>query len=240
VSIKDGSFSGLEGLDPTVSWSDSTTSGDLDLTYGIDASIRPTSDIASLPKAIWGKATTKVADWDVTARGELDGQDFSRADLTLDAVNPKSDLSVHVDAQANGELVINSVEATKGLIQDGARITITPRYDLQTEEKDVVVTYAKDKTSAKIIASADAQEITISQQIDDKNRIAPTFNNVGDVSLEWERKLSKGGTVTTCLTPNKQVDVVWQDGDWTASVSMPIVGTEVTGANVSIKRDVEF
>jgi len=240
VSIKDGSFDGLEGLDPTVSWSDSTKSGDLDLTYGIEASIRPTSDIASLPKAIWGKASTRISDWDVTARGELDGQDFSRADVTLDASNLNSDLSLHVDATANGEFLINNVEATKGIDQDGARITVTPRYNVQTEEKDVVITYAKDKTSAKITASPDAQEITLSQQIDSQNRIAPTFNNVGDISVEWERTLKAGGSVTTSLTPNKEIDVVWKDGEWTASVNMPISGTDILGANVSIKRDVEF
>jgi len=240
VHIKDGNFNSLDGLDPTVSWSDSTKSGDLDLSYGIDASIRPTSDIASLPKAIWGKASTRVSDWDVTARGEIDGQDFSRADLEIDAANPKSDLSVHIDAQANGELVVNSVEATKGIDQDGARITVTPRYNVQTEEKDVVLTYAKDKTSAKIVASENAQEITLSQQIDELNRIAPTFNNVGDVSVEWERKLKKGGSVTTNFTPNKEIDVEWKDGEWTASVNMPISGSDILGANVSIKRDVEF
>jgi hypothetical protein len=227
-------------LDPTVSWSDSTKSGDLDLSYGIDASIRPTSDIASLPKAIWGKAKTKVSDWDVTARGELDGQDFSRADVTFDASNAKSDLTVRVDAQANGSFVVNTVEATKGFDQDGARITVTPRYNIQTEEKDVVVTYAKDKLAAKITASQDVQEFTISQQIDAENRVAPTFNNLGDVSVEWERKLKKGGSVTASLTPNKMVDVEWKDGEWTASVNMPIKGTDVLGANVSIKRDVEF
>jgi len=240
VSIKDGSFDGLEGLDPTVSWSDSTKSGDLDLTYGIEASIRPTSDIASLPKAIWGKASTRISDWDVTARGELDGQDFSRADVTLDASNLNSDLSLHLDATANGEFLINNVEATKGIDQDGARITVTPRYNVQTEEKDVVITYAKDKTSAKITASPDAQEITLSQQIDFQNRIAPTFNNVGDISVEWERTLKAGGSVTTSLTPNKEIDVVWKDGEWTANVNMPISGTDILGATVSIKRDVEF
>ena len=240
ISIKDGSFNGLDGLDPTVSWSDSTKSGDLDLSYGIDASIRPTSDLASLPKAIWGKAKTKVSDWDVTARGELDGQDFSRADVTVDAASVKSDIAVRLEAQANGSFIVNSVEATKGFNQDGARITVTPRYNVQTEEKDVVLTYAKDKTAAKITASQDLQEITLSQQIDAENRIAPTFSNLGDVSIAWERKLKKGGSVTTSLTPNKVVDVEWKDGEWTASVNMPIKGTDILGANVSIKRDVEF
>jgi len=226
-------------LDPTVSWSDSTKTGDLDLEYGIEASIRPTSDIATLPKAIWGKASTRFQDWDVTARGELDGQDFSRADVAIDAANPKSDMSLHLDAQANGELLIQSVELTKGIDQDGARITVTPRYNFQTEEKDVVLTYAKDQTSAKIVASEVTQEITISQQIDDVNRIAPTFNNAGDFSIEWERKL-KRGSVTASLTPNKEIDVEWKDNEWTASVNMPIMGMDIMGANVSIKRDVEF
>eukprot|EP00568_Trieres_chinensis_P001339 CAMPEP_0183290510 /NCGR_PEP_ID=MMETSP0160_2-20130417/150_1 /TAXON_ID=2839 ORGANISM="Odontella Sinensis, Strain Grunow 1884" /NCGR_SAMPLE_ID=MMETSP0160_2 /ASSEMBLY_ACC=CAM_ASM_000250 /LENGTH=104 /DNA_ID=CAMNT_0025451127 /DNA_START=58 /DNA_END=369 /DNA_ORIENTATION=- len=81
ISVQDGNFADLGGLDPSVTWEGSTTSGDMDISYGIEASAKPTSDIASLPRKIWGKASTTVGDWGVTARADLDAQDLSSADI---------------------------------------------------------------------------------------------------------------------------------------------------------------
>jgi hypothetical protein len=240
ISVKDGQYKGLDGLDPTLTWSDSTSTGDLDLSYGIKAAVRPTTDLASLPRSIWGKASTDISGWGVSARAEVDGQNFNNADVELQASNAKADLSVSVDAQAGKNMVVRSVEATKGLNQNGARITVTPRYNLQTEDKDVVLTYSKDNTNAKLTASADSQELTVSQQIDADNRVAPTINNNGDFSLEYERRLSDSSSLTANLKPNDSLDVEWKDADWTANVKMPIDGTNVKGINVGIRRDVEF
>ena len=154
ISVRDGQFKGLDGLDPTLSWSDSTSTGDLDLSYGVKAAVRPTTDLASLPRSIWGKASTDISGWGVSARAELDGQDLQNADIELEAANASADLRVHVDASAGKNTnLVRSVEATKGLNQNGARITVTPRYNLETEDKDVVLTYSKDKTDVKLTAS---------------------------------------------------------------------------------------
>jgi hypothetical protein len=230
----------LDGLDPIVSWSDCATTGDFDLAYGIKAAIRQTSDIASLPRSIWGKASTDVSGWGVSARAELDGQDFTRADIALDAANAAADLSLHLNATTGQNLVVNSVKATKGINQNGARITVTPRINLDTDDRDVVVTYSKDNTDLKLTASADNQELTISQQVDADNRIAPTVNNNGDFSVEWERRLSDSSSLTANLKPNDSLDVKWKDSAWTANVNMPIDGANVKGVNVGIRRDVEF
>jgi hypothetical protein len=123
---------------------------------------------------------------------------------------------------------------------DDARVTINPRYNLETEEADVVVNYSNDKTSVKLVASADSQEVTVSQQIDDDNRIAPTINSNGELSVEWERRLGDDRTLTARVKPNDNLDVEWKDDAWTANVNMPIDGTNINGANVSIKRDVNF
>jgi hypothetical protein len=212
----------------------------LDLSYGVEASARPTTDLASLPKSIWGKAKTDISGWGVSARAEMDGQDFKNANVELDANNEEADLSVHMEASAGENFALRSVEATKGFDKDGARITFTPRYNIETEDKDVEIIYNKDKTNVKLTASADNQEVTISQQIDNDNRIAPTVNRNGDLSVEWERRLSDDGLLTATLRPNESLDVEWRDAAWTANVNMPIDGTNINGANVSIKRDVSF
>jgi hypothetical protein len=43
VNVQDGSFSDLGELDPTLSWSAGTMSGDVEIEYGIEASARPNS-----------------------------------------------------------------------------------------------------------------------------------------------------------------------------------------------------
>jgi hypothetical protein len=143
-------------------------------------------------------------------------------------------------ASAGDKFAVRSVEATKGFDKDGARITITPRFDVESEDKDVEIIYNNDKTNVKLTASAGNQEVTISQQIDNENRIAPTVNSNGDLSVEWERRLSDNGLLTATLKPNESLDVEWRDAAWTANVNMPIDGANINGANVSIKRDVSF
>ena len=182
--------------------------------------------------------------------------------MNVDAENEDIDLSVNLVASAGDGFNVRSVEATKGFDASGARVTITPRVNLENDDRDVVVNYANDNTnvkltasadnqevevsrqmdntSVKLTASADNQEVTVSQQIDDDNRVAPTVNSNGDISVEWERRISDDSTLTANLKPNDSLDVEWKDADWTANVNMPIDGANINGANVSIKRDVNF
>jgi hypothetical protein len=238
--VRDGKFDGIDGLDPTVSWSNDGKAGDLDISYGVEANVRATTDLASLPKSIWGKASTDVSGWGVSARAEVEGMDFSGANLEVDADNDGADLSVHMVARAGGGFNVKSVEATKGFDSNGARVTVTPRFNLENDNKDVEINYNKDKTNVKLTASAGGQEVTFSQQIDGDNRIAPTVNSNGDMSVEWERRLGDDSSLTANLKPNDSLDVEWKDSAWTANVNMPIDGTSINGANVSIKRDVNF
>jgi hypothetical protein len=240
ISVRDGNFDGLDGLDPTVAWENSARSGDMDISYGIEASARPTSDIASLPRKVWGKASTDISGWGVSARADLNPQNLDQADLEINADNEDNDLSVNLVARAGKEFSVRRVEATKGLDANGARVTVTPRFNLEDDERDVVVNYNNDKTNVKLTASADRQEVTISQQLDNDNRVAPTINSNGDLSVEWERRLNDDSSLTATLKPNDNLNVEWRDDAWTANVNMPIDGANINGANVSIKRDVTF
>jgi hypothetical protein len=193
----------LDGLDPQVSWESSSKAGDLDLSYGASASVRPTTDIASLPRNVWGKVSTSVSGWGVSARAETEGLNFKNANVEVDADNEDADVTVHLVASAGiDNSNVRSIEATKGLDVNGARVTVTPRFNLEDNNKDVVVNYSNDKTNVKLTASIDNQEVTISHQLDDSNRFAPTINNNGDLSVEWERKLSDDSSLTATLAPS--------------------------------------
>lgn len=263
ISVRDGKYDGIDGLDPTLTWENSASSGDVDISYGIEAAARPTTDIASLPRSVWGKASTAVSGWGLSARAEVDAQERDNADIEVDADNEDNDISLRLTASAGSNSALKTVEATKGLDVDGARVTVNPRYNLESEEADVVIGYSNDSTNVELTASADnqevsishdisdstnvkltasvdAQEVTISQQIDDDNRIAPTIDSDGNISVEWERSLGDDNSLTATLKPNESIDVEWKDEAWTANVNVPIDGTDITGTNVSIKRDVEF
>lgn len=257
VTVSDGSFAGLDGLDPSVSWSGESKSGDVDLEYGIDLAARPTTDIASLPKKIWGKATADISGWKTTASADVEGTDFQGAAYELESEN--GDMSVKLSASSSG---VSKVEGSKSFASGDAQVTVNPRYNLESSEADVVVSYETDDTNIELTASADAQSVkvekqagdtnieltasideqslTLSQQLDDDNRVAPTITSNGDISLEWERSLGDDNSLTATVKPNDSVDLEWKDADWTANINLPVEGTTVTGANVSIKRDVSF
>jgi predicted PilT family ATPase len=214
----------------------------LDIEYGVDLAARATADIGSLPKSIWGKASTDISGWRTSARAEMKDGALDEADIELTADNTENDIGVKMVASAGKRsgFSVSRVEATKGMDVDGARVTVNPRYNVDAEDGDVVVSYTKDNTEVEVTASKDAQTVMVSQQIDDDNRVSPSVSRNGDISLEWERKLGDESTVTTTLRPNQAVDVEWKDNAWTANINVPIDGTNIGGTNVSIKRDVSF
>jgi hypothetical protein len=238
ISVKDGSFGGLDGLDPTLSWSSSSNSGDVDLEFGAEASVKPTADIASLPKSVWGKASGSSGDWDWSARADLDAADLSSADIEINADNDDLSIKLLASAGSSGSSV-NNVEASKSFSSGDATITVNPRYDVKAETGDVVVGWSSGDTAVEVTASADAQSIKIAQKIDDDNTITPTLSSGGDISVAWEKSLGDGNSLTTTFS-SSAVDLEWEDASWTASINVPLDGTDITGTNVSIKRDVEF
>merc|ERR1712072_431249 len=222
VQVKDGSFDGLDGFDPSLAWSTSTTSGDYDIEAGVDVAAVPTSDLASMPRSFWGKASRNFGSWGVSARADISKDDMSNADVEVNADNSSDDISFKVLGNAgSNSFVASTVEATKGFNSKDARVTVTP--------------------TLEVVASKDEQTITASQQVDADNRVAPSFAlKSGKMSVEWERNLGNDNSLTATLKPNDSIDMKWDGGAWEASINMPIDGNSISGANVSVKRDVNF
>jgi len=281
ISVTDGNFDGVEGLDPTLKWAGSSSAGDVDIDYGVEAAVKPTTDITSLPRKVFGTLKTNVAGWGVSARAEKD-MESGGTDIEVNADNEDVDLSVKILASVDGG--VDSISATKGLDMDGNRLTVTPKYNVADEDADVVITFdggdteveitasadsqevvikhdmgdtnvqltaskdsqevvvdhTMDNTNIKLTASVDNQEVTISQQIDDDNKISPTINRNGDMSVEWERSLGDDNSLTATLTPNESLNVEWKDDAWTAEIKAGLDGTNIDGISVSAKRDVTF
>ena len=104
-----------------------------------------------------------------------------------------------------------------------------------------VTQQVSDRTEVSVDANKDEQTFTVAQQIDDQNKVTPSFGlRSGKVSVAWERDLGDDNSLTTTVKPDDAIDMEWKDSAWTANINMPISGTNIDGANISVKRDVNF
>ncbi|KAL7535739.1 hypothetical protein ACHAXR_006698 [Thalassiosira sp. AJA248-18] len=247
ITIRDGNFTDMNGLDPTITWENSALlSNDVALQYGIDLSAR-TTNLASLPRRIWGRASRIFSDrYALSTRFEIDVQAMDRVDFEIDGEDEDNDLKMRMIGSTGAGLKqlktarVAFMEFTKGFDNDGNRVTVNPRYNVNYRHSDVVVTYDADDTLIKVTASKDDQEVTISQKLNDENMISPTIGRDGSLSLAWDRKLGEDNSIRTTLNPNRSVDVEWRDAAWTANVNFPMDENDLRGATVHIKRDIKF
>ena len=183
---------------------------------------------------------------------------MDRIDFEIDGEDDENDITMRVIGRAGGGgggkgglltsptssllsgTTVGHVEFTKGFENNGNRVTVNPRYNVDYRHADVVVTYDADDTLIKVTASRNDQVVTISQKINDENRISPTIGRDGSLSLAWDRKLGDSSSVRTTLNPNRSVDVEWRDAAWTANVNFPMEENDLRGATVHIKRDIKF
>jgi len=227
ISVTDGSFEGVEGLDPTLTWSGSSSAGDVELDYGVEATARPTTDIASLPRKIFGSMKTNVGGWGVSAGANKD-MESGTTDIDVSAVNEEADLSVKVVATADGG--VDTISATKGLDIDGGSLTITPTYSVASEDADVVVAYDNGDTSVELTASADSQEVVVKHDMGDTNVQLTASKDSQEVvighSMEGtdftltasadnqevtiSKKLDDDNTISPTINRNGDVSVEWE------------------------------
>ena len=166
---------------------------------------------------------------------------MNNADLEIVASNADDDLEITISAAAGSSFAIRSVEASKGLEAGDGTLTIKPSYSLEDESGEVTLSYDNgDKTTIELTANASSQSVTISQQVDADNKISPTLTSDGKLSVAWEKNLGDGNSLTATLSPDDAINLEWEDGSWTANINLPVDGTSISGANVSIKRDVNF
>ena len=179
----------------------------------------------------------------------MDVQSMDRVDFEVDGEDADNDVRFRLlgrgYARGGGwrsAARLGFAELTKGFDNDGNRVTINPRYDVDRDRADLVVTYDADDTVIRVVADRDDQEVTISQKLNADNIISPTIGSDGSLSLAWDRKLGEDNSIKTTLNPNRSVDVEWRDAAWTAEVNFPMEERDAAlrGATVHIKRDIKF
>lgn len=238
ANVRDGHFDDMTGLDPSISWSLQENAGGCDIEMGVNIAVKPTKEIMSLPRSIWGKVSRNIEGWNLSARTEVEVEKLEEIGFDICASNEDADASLKLQASSGG---LESIDIAKGFEALDGDLLVNPRYDVKSSIFDVVLGYSKDKTAIKLEASTSDQKLTVSRQVSDSDKLSPSVSSSGDVSLAWEKSLSGGDTVTTTLKTNESVDVKWEDGAWVAQISTPIDGFELgEGVDVSIKRKVNF
>lgn len=212
ISVTDGNFDSVDGLDPKIEWKDSTSAGDVDIEYGLEAVARPTTDIASLPRKIFGTLKTTQAGWGLSAGASRD-MESGETDITVDASNEEADLSAHLVASADGG--VSSVSASKGLDLGDAKVTITPKYDLQSEEADVLAVYDNGDTNVALTASADSQEVVVKHHMGDTDIKLTASKDSQEV--EVEHKVEDTSIKLVASADNQEVTLSRKMGDDTIS-----------------------
>ena len=139
-----------------------------------------------LQHCVWGKPSTNLAGWGVSARAKVDAQDHSSTALEFDADNKDADLSLQMTASTGNEFNVQKIEATKGLDLDGARFTLNPRYNVESKEADVVVGFDNGNTNVQLTASADNQEVNIKHKLDQTNIELTASADSQDITIDHQ------------------------------------------------------
>ncbi len=240
ITVRDGNYADVYGLKPTASWSNSNQAGNLDIEYGIKADVRVTKDIASLPKSLWGKVSSKFGPWGVSAGVNFQGIDYTNADLNIHASNADEELSLSVDGSYGaGGVRVDKIHSTKKFESNGAIIMVNPRLDVNLDEASVNLVYDKGGTSVAVEASKGAQTVALSRQLDSVNRITPSFTNSGEISIDWEHKVNDS-TITTTFKPEKSISFAWEDRGWVADINMDLKSNDITNVKIGVKKDLTF
>lgn len=199
-------------------------------------SVTPTLDVLSLPKTLWGKITKSVGSTTISSKAEaaLDGSN----DVSFNVAVDNSDLDTAIDFDSSGGS--QTIQVAKSFAGLGGRISVNPSFNLQSSAADVVLGYDRDDTSVTIEASPSSQKLTVAQQITDNHKITPSITSNGDVAVAWKKSLEDGNSLTTTLKVNDSLNVKWEDGPWTATISSPMDGIAIGEVKVRVHRKLSF
>lgn len=245
LNLQDGVYGGIEALDPTISWSGSTSLENVDISYGASARAIPTRNLSDLSKEIWAKISTKlVGDIGLSLKARVEDMDFSTVALDLGMKSSKLDSAIYTggNLDSNLGLSLDEVQFVKDFRGDGHFVSIKPTVHLKKKDISIKAQYSdKNGIDVEIKASKDIKSVTVSSQVDDRNRISPTLTSKGDISIDWERRLGGDDSVITSYKPDKFINILLKEGPYKTKIFLPIDGVvNISGAEVTIKRDLSF
>ena len=121
----------------------------------------------------------------------------------------------------------------------GGKVTVNPRYNLQSSKADISIGYGFGKMGFSVDASKDSQKLTVNRAIGDKTKVMPSITTDGDFAFAVQQQTDIG-TVTGTYKLQKSLDVQWSEGSWMANVNAPMDGLTVKGVTFSAKKLIDF
>lgn len=244
LNLQDGTYGGIDALDPTLTWSGSSKMNKVSIAYGTAVRVLPTRNVCSLAKGMWAKISRKACGLGLAIKAKVNGVDFSNISLDFGIKNQKLDTAIYADAtlNSNKNLSIDAVQIVKDFDFSGGIISVSPVFNLKKKNIDVKAFYSdKNGLEVELQASKDFQSVTVSSLIDDVSRISPTITSKGEISIDYERTLTGGNSILTTYKPNKSINVLLEEGPYKVNVFLPLdTALTVSGAHVSIKRELSF
>lgn len=254
ISVKDGKFlDSAESLDPTIDWATSTEVNGVDVDYGVRAAV---STKEGSERTAWGKAIFNSGNgWKLSAKGEMDVNTRSSADIELDVLNEDIDLSLGVDGTVSKDGGLDVVYAELDKFSDTnilgrkGSLEIKPRYDFGEAKGSIVVEYESEAMSASLEASQEERTLKISRKVGklfgvipylDDAKYSVVISDQEDMIFEYDREIDEDGSVTARFRPDDYAEIVWKDNGWIASAKSSMDGFNPVSPDISIKRDVSF
>lgn len=119
----------------------------------------------------------------------------------------------------------------------GGKLSLNPRYAVDSRSPDVGAAYSVGGTSVAIDTAG--SKLTVSQKLGENNIITPTVNTDGVWSLAYTRQVTDSGSLTTTYKPDTSLKFEFRDGPWVGSLVSPVDGYINFGKmGVTLKRSV--
>eukprot|EP00815_Leptocylindrus_aporus_P003173 CAMPEP_0116061358 /NCGR_PEP_ID=MMETSP0322-20121206/7034_1 /TAXON_ID=163516 /ORGANISM="Leptocylindrus danicus var. apora, Strain B651" /LENGTH=258 /DNA_ID=CAMNT_0003546295 /DNA_START=130 /DNA_END=906 /DNA_ORIENTATION=- len=226
VSITDGTFDGLQGLAPSLSWKGSSSFDDVDVDYGCVVS---TSASKELKKAVWTKVVFGLGDLAITTFANV--KDLTGATLAVKAGYSPANLDLTTVAKVGKGSAIKNISMRKGFSLLGGELNLRPSLKPEQMETAVGASYENGPTSIAITSNDVGQRLKISREFG-STVVSPIFKSDGTTALELSRTLEDGNSISAFVDQNKDVVFKWKDNGWTAELETSI-GSSDTKMKIS-------
>eukprot|EP00934_Nitzschia_sp_Nitz4_P005775 Nitzschia sp. Nitz4//scaffold304_size22322//13444//14659//NITZ4_008572-RA/size22322-snap-gene-0.2-mRNA-1//1//CDS//3329547073//5765//frame0 len=227
----------LGGIEPKVKWGTSGEVAGVGVEGGVEMTVQ---EIDQVPATnVWGRLKKSFAGLgEVSVRGAMDANARDTVDLDVRANGFGTAVQVIGQASLNS-IAVSKVQANKNVDVMGGTLRVNPKYDVAKAQPDVTLGYSMGNTNVQV--EAQKQKLTVDHGLSDKDRIIPTVDTKGDVTLSYTRSLV-GGRISTTWIPNDSVQIRWNDDVYETTIKAPLDGyfKAMRGLKVNMKRTVDM
>jgi hypothetical protein len=187
------------------------------------------NDNGSLPYTVWGKIKKQFGKWNVATKLDTSSKKLELVSVegTVSGKSTQFQIKGQYDIQQQTGKV-STIQAIQKLDTASAgSIKIHPKYNVETQQTDVSVSYGIRDTVIIVDANINEQKITLQQNFgNDNNIIAPSITNTGEFDIEYSRAIGENGIASVQFQQNNGFIFQYEDPTWIASLITPFIKEE--------------